>query len=237
MSAFVKEVVVGLPDSAMETWSVCSTAFSQIGDTEAVIASLDGNGRGFCNDLEVIFVVHDVVVDQRVSVWMVDNVSDTIRDVDNDGRKELVVPLPASEYEGSSGCVAVWPAIYLISRGRLVEQSASFKKFYHTELEKMQSDLVTARAQDEGNGEDQAVCLQIETDKIKRVSGVASDAGEEAALQWIASNEESKRLKGIAVLADIRDKRSLTALQGVSHDSNPVVAAAAGRALSARNIK
>ena len=240
IDSFVMAMIEHVPDSGMQSpddavsagVSVCSANFFQISDSdgEILIASIDVNGRHFCNNVEVIHRGANGLMVQEIDVWEVDDVNDIVRDPGKDGKNELVVPTAYSDYNGAE-CLATWSRIYTLQSGTLVDRSAAFLQFYKERLDSLEASMQKAINRDDDDNQDRTICAQMEADKIARFLGTAPNAGKDKAIEWINSADQSLRIKGIVVLADIGDKQSIETLQHLAEDSNAIVADAAKRAL------
>lgn len=222
--AFVQPTLGNVPDPAMAE-PVCSAEFVRLsgGDAPALVASLDVNGREYCKFFAVITRTDTAVMIQGVDGWLADDVHDLLLDLKKDGQTELVVPMEASDYNGLTNCMATWTRIFTMANGKLVDRSADFKDYYRERLDEIIKALPSAKADDQSDGTDGAVCLQIEADQIRRFLGIDKEAGKEIALQWVNSSNESLRLKGIIVLGNIGDKESKAMLQKLTQDGDSIV--------------
>jgi hypothetical protein len=239
--------MIGLEPGA-ETFgiSVCSAKFVKIAGSEvdSLVASVDYNGRHFCNDVYVIHRGADGLVmqdannlEKGVQSYQVNDVDDIVRDLCKDGKNELVIPTGYSDYDGAR-CLANWTRIYIMQSDSLVERSKSFSEYYKGRLSTLLNEVMPqAKIRDADDGEARAICVQMEIDKIERFLSISPSAGEDRAVGWINSTDLSLRLKGIAVLADIRDKKSTATLQHFTKDSDAIVADAAKRALATSQDK
>lgn len=232
-NAFVRAVINAQPGSATEGWTVCSAGFARLaGDgSPALIASMDVNGRYFCNYLFVITRTEKTVMGQGLRVWEVDNVRDVLVDLRHDGNLELMVPTEASEYEGANSCIANWTRVLTLDHGKLADQSRNFTGFYRATLDSLMKELPSARAEDEGNGHDSAICMQMEANRIERFLGTDSTAGEDSAMEWVKSSNEFLRRKGVIVLSEIGDKKSNAVLRELTQDSDEVISMIAKQSL------
>jgi hypothetical protein len=205
--------------------SVCSAGFFQLsGSTSySLIASMDYSGRHFCNEVVVINRRADSFPIQRLSAWEIDDVNDIVRDLGKNGESELVVPTSYSGYTGAE-CISTWSMVYTLQGDALVDQSASFPDFYRARL-----DVLNAKIQEADDAD--TTCIQMEADKIARFLGTSPNAGEDKAITWLSSADQSLRLKGIVVLADIRDDKSIVNLQHLTDDPDAIVADAAKNAV------
>lgn len=223
VKAFVRAVADGMPDRLPGAEPVCGAAFAQLAPDgrPTRIASMDINGRDFCNDLLVITRREKAVMGQDLTVWMVDNVLDVLVDLRHDGTLELVVSTAASDYLGYR-CMGTWTRVLTLDDGRLVDRSADFKGFYRTELDRIVKKLPSVRAgdpdEDQSDRLGDAACLQMEADRIRRFLGLSRDAGQATAIRWLNSKDESLRSKGMTVLTDIGDPQSIAIAQRTALD-------------------
>jgi hypothetical protein len=233
LKAFVQAVDNDLPDRMPDDEPVCSATFARLApdSTPALIATRDVNGRDFCNDLFVITRTEKAVIEQGLRVLQVDDVQDVLVDLRHDGNLELVVPTEASEYEGANSCMANWTRVLTLDHGKLADQSRNFTNFYRTTLDTLTKGVPTATAEDEGDGRDRAICMQMEANRIERFLGIDPTAGEESAMAWVKSSNEFLRRKGVVVLGDIGDKKSNEVLRELTQDSDVGVSITAKQCL------
>jgi hypothetical protein len=225
VSSFVMAMLGGVPDSAMQDMTVCSASFFKLSesDRESLVASIDVNGRHFCNLVVVIYRTPYGLRVGMIDVVSVDDVSVAVRGLGKGGKNVLVVPTPYSAYEGVK-CMATWSRIYRLHAGTLVDKSSEFTSFYK---ERLRADEVALQCAEERN----KPCIQMESDKIVQFLGTSANAGADRAKRWIDSSDESLRLKGIATLADIGDRDAIKTLERLSRDSDALVADEAKRAV------
>jgi hypothetical protein len=118
--------------------------------------------------------------------------------------------------------MATWTRVLILDHGKLVDRSADFKGFYRAELDRIVKKLPSVQAGDPGGGEndrlDNAACLQMEADRIRRFLGLSRDAGQAAAIGWLSSKNESLRSRGMTVLTDIGDPQSIAIAQRTALD-------------------
>jgi hypothetical protein len=220
-SAQIQSFIMSQLDIKPPDAIVCSAGFFQLSGSASysLIASMDYSGRHFCNEVVVINRRADSFPIQRISAWEVDDVKDTVRDLGKNGESELVVPTAYSGYNGVE-CIATWSLVYKLQGDSLVDQSASFLDVYRARL-----DVLNAKIQEAAD--EDATCVQMEADKIARFLGTSPNAGEDRAITWLNSADQSLRLKGIVVLADIRDDKSIVNLQHLTEDPDTIVSGAA----------
>lgn len=218
-NAFIRAVINAQPESATEDWTVCSAVFARLADdgSPALLASMDVNGRYFCNYLFVITRRGNAVMGQGLSVWMVTDVHDVLIDLRNDGKLELAVPTVASDYEGTR-CMATWTRILTLDHGKLVDRSADFKGFYRAQLDQIEREMPAARTRDQKDGTDGTACLQVSAIRIEGSLGLSQQTGKEAALRWLSSDYEGLRRKGMTVLTDSGDPQSIAIAQQTALD-------------------
>jgi len=203
------------------TGDVCSAGFFRIAGSRgySLVATYDVNGRRFCNGLTVVHRNPDGLSAYSADTWEVDDVADVIGEVEADGRGFLIFPVPFSDYEGANSCMAFWMRIYSFNSGVLVNRDSDLKGYYRKLLHRLTSeDMQKAKKSDADDNRDEAVCIQMEVDKINRFLGIFPDAGKAAALRWLRSKNVYMRNKGMAVLTDIGDLQSIAAAQQAALD-------------------
>jgi hypothetical protein len=241
INSFVMAMIGFEPGEETFGVSVCSAGFFKIAgsESESLVASVDFNGRHFCNDVYVIhrgangLVLQDAQnLGKGIHSYQVDDVNDIVRDLGKDGTNELVIPTEYSDYEGYK-CLANWSRVYIMQSDTLVDRSASFKDFYKERLDTLLNEgIPRAKTRDANDGGNSVICVQMEADKIERFLGTSPNAGEDKAIDWINSADQSLRLKGIVVLADIGDEESIATLQHLTGDPDAIVAGAAKHAVN-----
>ncbi|MFQ6120973.1 MAG: hypothetical protein ACE5KE_13950 [Methanosarcinales archaeon] len=237
-----------------------------------LLVSVDYSGRAFFNNLYIvkqrgqtytyqwIFVENvgrfDEVIEDLEKGWRGSmtlcfrGCKMVIKDMDNDGSLELIIPIKLTEYRGARP-YALWTAIYKWNGEKFQDASEQFKDFYQTvllpkvdtrireleeEMRKFQSELDSLRNQlkDEPKSrrvrrvfleelEESLSAEWIIRDKISRLLGDPL-AGLEKAKKWAESPNINLRKNAIVVFEDIKDEESLSYLELLSHDPNPSVA-------------
>lgn len=203
--------------------------------------------RCFFNSLSIYkSISNEKVPYQSIEVWMLDKLDRVLEDLDNDGYQELILPILITEYRGVRP-FALWTAIYKWNGEKFQEASEQFNYFYRTvllpkvehriieleeEMRKYQSELDSLRdklGQKEINYvieslEESLSAEWIIRDKIYRLLGDEPLAGLERAKQWAKSPNSNLRGNAIVVFEEIKDEESLSYLELLSQDSNPIVA-------------
>jgi hypothetical protein len=180
-----------------------------------LITTLDLSGRSFFDYL----AVYERDNLGRVSVqWFpeetaVGKLSSVIRDLDADGRKELIIPtlFPSGIYAGS--VAAAWPAVYKLKNGVYVEASNEFGSFYDADiLPGLLRDIAEARVK-AGTSAAYApklISLTMEKDKILRVLGRDPTAGLDEAREWAGSDDPNLASAAAALLREINGNAGKT---------------------------
>lgn len=208
-----------------------------------LVASVDYSGRQFCNTVLVVgpgaaktanFFV------RTIQAWNVNDVGSLFKS-DGPGRRvTLAIPQPLTDYDGAE-CVATWPVLYRLDRGRLNDVSAApeFNAFYRGLYDALDRDTGA-----EGFGtipaspaspvqakktiaDPNAACKLVTQDKLARFLGFHATAGLERAQQWMNSGDTALRRKAVRVFADIGTDAAKRSLATLSHDRDPVVAQSA----------
>jgi hypothetical protein len=174
-----------------------------------LVTTLDLSGRSFFEYL----AVYQRDDSGSVSVqWFpeetaIGKLNSVIRDLDNDGRKELIIP--TLYFSGSYGAGSVgtaWPAVYKLKNGLYVEASNEFGKFYDTDvLPGLVKDIAEERAKagTSASYSPTLISQTLERDKILRVLGRDQTAGLNEAREWASSDNPNLARAGAAVLREI----------------------------------
>ena len=173
-----------------------------------LIATLDLSGRSLFDYL----AVYERDNHGKVSVqWFpeetaIGKLSRVIRDLNSDGRRELVVSTlyPSGAY-GAGSVSATWPAVYKLKNGTYEEASNEFGSFYDTDvLPGLLKDIAKARAEaGTSSYSPKLVSQMLEKDKILRVLGRDQSAGLDEAREWAGSDDTNLARAGAAVLREI----------------------------------
>jgi hypothetical protein len=134
--------------------------------------------------------------------------SETVRDLNGDGKKELVIwtELATPGSWSPTAETPRWPAVYRSEGSKYVEASRDFPNFYDAEvlpqIEKSLGEL--SRKAAEGRGYRGGLArVALEKNKILRVLGRDPTAGLHQAYQWMNSDDPQDLQCAIATLADI----------------------------------
>ena len=193
------------------------------GRVELVI-SADFSGRRFFNHLIVFRAEGDRLVSQDVEVWNLESLEGAIQDLDQDGRREILVRRDLTPYLGVHP-LAAWTAVLRYDGGRLIDQSARFPRFYDERvLPELDRRLAASDTTDRSDPYGKEV-LTIERDKILRALGRSSSAGLDDALGWARSDDPIRRILALAVLSGIGGREAASALQALAADRDAQVAA------------
>jgi hypothetical protein len=130
--------------------AVCSFAFADLrhaGNLTLLVTLYDG-GHGGCGSLYIIdrsavgFQMHEGFN----NLYGVDDVNQVVRDLNNDGKLELVFDREFTDYEGANHCFATWPVIYAWDGSNYANVSAQprFRPFYQQELKRCSRERVTS---------------------------------------------------------------------------------------------
>lgn len=143
-----------------------------------------------------------------------------IRDLNGDGKKELIIPPPAlhPDWESFGAVKEVdWPRVYRLENGKYAEASSEFPNYYGAEvLPPIENAISQARFRI-ANGpigskptvswlqymHRKVAGLTMERDKILRVIGRDPEAGLQNAREWMNSSDPALVQDAATVFADI----------------------------------
>lgn len=210
---------------------VCDAALvaGQIDQSPTIVASIDYSGRLFCNTVLLVRGGPSPAILQRIVVWNTPDLADALFDVDNDGRDELVVLDDISDYAGTR-CIASVPVVYTCSARSCVNTGTKHAAFFQQKLADVESELASAPPLEQDDTEE-ASCLTMERDKLRRLLGSDPGAGRETAAEWLQSANPRLRSKGIRTLADIGDRDARERLEKAAREADKDTAMEAGQAL------
>ena len=151
-----------------------------------------------------------------------------IRDLDGDGKSELIARQDVDALDGYRGIrpAALWTAVYRFKKGKYVEASREFTSFYDAEvLPKL--DAAVARANqrvaalpaDAGGDEAtdarrKSAVLEVERNKTLRILGRPTTTGLSKAREWVTSSDPDLVADAMIVLrATGSSERELRAAQ------------------------
>ncbi len=173
-------------------------------------------------------------------------ITDMIKDLDHDGKGELIIPVPESE----NSIVSCWPTMYKWNGKKFEDASETFKDYYRdvlllneenhilklqAEIKKEHSERHIDRTKNHAGStrnelddldinEIELAQHQIVRDKIIRFVGQDSHAGFERANEWAKSPYIYLRQNAIVVFGDIKDDESIEQLQKLLLDPELSVA-------------
>ena len=148
-----------------------------------------------------------------------------IRDLNGDGKKELIIPRPALHPDSESfGAVAEidWPRVYRLENGKYAEASSEFPNYYYAEVLPPIENAISQARYRVANGpigaqanptwlrymHHKVAGLTMERDKILRMIGRDPDAGLQQAREWMNSPDAALVQGAITVLRDMRGHAS-----------------------------
>jgi hypothetical protein len=184
-----------------------------------LIAVIDLTGRDYANSLVVVRRSGSSFAVQRVRAATMPPVTDMLRDLDGDGRPEIVVPTPFTPYLGARAPEAIYPAIYGWSGIVLSDHSTAFANYYSTAI----VPVLRARLDELQLTDPDSIQTDVAAaayDKALRLSGLDASAGLIQALAWVTHVDPVHRMIAAAILADIATADALTALKTLQTDAD-----------------
>jgi hypothetical protein len=202
--------------------------------TPELLVSLDPSGRGFYNELHILYPEGQRMRTQILPVWKLESLDGVVEDLDGDARLELILPEDLTPYRGGADPLATWRAVYTLEGGKYLERSARFRSFYEKrEIPRLLHAIDEVRTVPGGKLPEASYrveALEIERDKIYRVEGGQPKAGLASALGWAKSSDPRERTLAAGILSDIGDPEADQALLTLSRDRDTQVATLAGAA-------
>lgn len=168
-----------------------------------LVATMDVNGRGFFNALYVLWRgPMGRMTAQEIDGWMIRDLQKVIRDLNGDGRDELIIPTVLYQYNTAG--TYTWPVIYRLKNGKYVEASRDFPKFYGDKiLPGLEQQIAEYQSNSGRANQDMAAVLIMERDKIIRTLGRNPTAGLHEAYRWMNTDEPFLLLAAAATFKDI----------------------------------
>jgi hypothetical protein len=177
------------------------------GDGQYQLVVALSNGRSFTNLMVYRHDASGTVSYQRLEGAFIPKLDEVVRDIDGDGKDELVVPIqfPPGAYWGAKP-MAGWSVVYRLQNGTYVEASRDFPNFYDDEVLPQLQDQIkeTHRQIATGlKGEAQLAVLEMSRDKILRMLGREPTAGLQKAREWANTDDPELLGDAIVVFRDI----------------------------------
>jgi hypothetical protein len=193
-----------------------------------LVVTADTTGRSFFDRLDVY--QRDDQSGVRVQSILGSGIRDlprVIKDLNEDGRKELVVPsiLDAQGPGSPLAPTVVWPKVYRLRNGKYVDASAEFPGFYDKEvLPGLDKEIGEAQQRVSGQSANipaagdpyfvqhdaearypqrKLAALEMTKDKILRVLGRDRAAGLERAREWMTNADSYLVGNAVTVLRDM----------------------------------
>jgi hypothetical protein len=113
--------------------------------------------------------------------------SKTIRDLNGDGKKELI--LSQNVVENDADLNFFWPVVYRLEKSKYVEASRDFSKFYDQEVLPELDKEIAEYQRPDTHDPDRLAGLLMERFKILRVLGRDPTAGLKEAYGWMSSSD------------------------------------------------
>jgi hypothetical protein len=227
-------------ESNIET-RVCSFRFVDLRHAEnlsLLVTRWDGP-RGGCGGLSIVdrtAAGFQEVSGEGSDYYGFDDVNEVLRDINGDGKLELVFYNQFTDYEGAA-CAATWPVIYGWDGSNYANLSAQprFRPFYEQEIKKLQQEVAETRRTESmyknsnrrGPSTDGARCAEASIAKIQRFLGAAPDTGMADAIRWAKSGDRLEREFAAGVLSDIGTPETKKYLRSLANDTDRVVALSA----------
>lgn len=152
-------------------------------------------GNGGC---ELLFTTHYPAISFLTIYWQqnpgfssqslmgVADLKNGIRDLDGDGKKEIIIDSYLDSTGAHLGSVILWPQVYRLEGEKYVPASRDFPQFYDLKiLPKLDKEIAETPTLQTVR----VAALEIQRDKILRVLGRDPNAGLEKARYWMTSDD------------------------------------------------
>ena len=199
-----------------------------------LVATVDYTGRNYFNTIAIVWQTRSGLRMRTIETWNVETLEGALRDLDGDGKLEILVPKLLTPYLGARP-YAAWTSVQALIGNDYADQSSRFRLFYEkTVIPALQQQLEEARAAGEKHN---AEVAEVALFKVMRVTGDAK-AGLQRGLAWSEDADPLARIYAVSVLSEIDDRDALQAINKLAEDPDPEVASVARTArerLSPRN--
>ena len=154
-----------------------------------LVATMDVNGRAFFNALFILWKDSSGKVRaQELDGWMIRDLHKVIRDLNGDGKDELIIPTVLVQY--STAGTFTWPVVYRLENRKYVEASRDFPGFYDDQvLPSLEKQIGDYQSKQEPGNQEMAAALIFERDKILRMLGRNPTAGLQQAYHWMNTDD------------------------------------------------
>jgi hypothetical protein len=217
---------------------ICSFRFVDLRHAEnltLLVTRWDGP-RGGCGGLSIIdrtAAGFQEVSGEGSDYYGIDDVNEVVRDINGDGKLELVFYNQFTDYEGAE-CAATWPVIYGWDGSKYANLSAQprFRPFYEQEIKRLRREVADTRRMEstekDRNGRrpssDEARCAEASIAKIQRFLGAGPDTGMADAIRWANSSDRLEREFAAGVFSDISTPETKKYLRMLANDTDRIVA-------------
>jgi hypothetical protein len=134
------EQMLQLGDTYRSSPTLCSFTFADLRQTGtlSLVVGYDSSGRGFCNDIDIVDRTGSGFESSGLpsaSISQGEDVTKLIKDINGDGRLELVVNMLVGGYNGGAHCGLKWPVVFAWTGSSYADVSIQFKGFYRQVLQ------------------------------------------------------------------------------------------------------
>jgi hypothetical protein len=234
IQAALKQVLAARPDAVQG--NACDAVPFTAG---TIVASADYSGRGFCNTVLWIALGQPARELQAFDAWSVEDVSQIIQHLGQDGVPDLVIPVDWSLPLGTF-CTAIKFEIYRCETATCADVSRQLQDFYKEKRAAYAESIARLTASPTGPDAWTMPCLLMQRDWVDRHFSADRRAGFALAEEWLARNDdeqENLRMKAIAILFDIGDQPSVDELKRLASGKDKLLAAIAQEDLRVLALK
>jgi hypothetical protein len=136
------EEMLQLGDTYRSSPTLSSFTFADLRQTGtlSLVVGYDSSGRGFCNDIDIVDRTGSGFESsglQPAAIGQGEDVTKLIKDINGDGRLELVVNMLVGGYQGDTHCGLEWPVVFAWTGSSYADVSSQFKGFYRQALQSL----------------------------------------------------------------------------------------------------
>lgn len=203
---------------------------SDVASNPTLIVTVDDSGRGYFNEIYLIQRSPAGFASQDLQTHNLKKLESAIRDLNADGKQELIIPKPITTHVNADIGIASYLAIYTYVSGRWADRSSSYSTFYRENvvpnLKQQLAEIKTSTSKST-NSKYAEDLLQIALARAVDLSKGTKHEQLNQGLSLVNDPDPVRRQFAVDVLTDTSDSSAVSALMKLANDSDPTVAASA----------